>query len=110
MTPDVLVEELARYRRDPGIRAALFVSSDGFLIAGAADESVDTEAVAAQIAGVLQCGRRLATELHQQAARYLTFEFDDLNVLVAPFDEDVLLVLIGRPGTLDLSYSVRDGA
>lgn len=110
MTADVLAEELARYRRDPGIRAALFVSGEGFLIAGSADPAIDTEAVAAQIAGLLMAGRRLATELEQQSARYLTAELDDLNVLVAPFDQDVLLVLIGRPEALDLTYSVHGDA
>jgi predicted regulator of Ras-like GTPase activity (Roadblock/LC7/MglB family) len=110
MSTDALLEELARYRRDPGIRAALFVSGDGFLIAGSADGSIDTEAVAAQIAGVLLCGRRLAAELDQEATRYLTFELDDLNILVAPFDQDMLLVLIGRPETLELTYTVRGGS
>lgn len=110
MSTDALLEELSRYRRDPGIRAALFVSGEGFLIAGSADESIDTEAVAAQIAGVLLCGRRLAAELGQTATRYLTFELDDLNILVAPFDQNMLLVLIGRPGTLELSYTVRGGS
>jgi predicted regulator of Ras-like GTPase activity (Roadblock/LC7/MglB family) len=104
---DVLRDELARYRRDPGIRAALFVSGDGFLVAAAAEPDIDAEAVAAQIACVLQAGRSLAAELRQQATRYLTFELDELNILVAPFDNDLLLVLIGRPGTLDLSYTVR---
>ena len=107
---DVLRDELARYRHDPGIRAALFVSGDGFLVAASAEPDIDAEAVAAQIASVLQAGKRLAAELAQQAARYFTFELDDLNILVAPFEHDLLLVLIGRPGTLDLAYNVRGGA
>lgn len=107
---DVLRDELARYRRDPGMRAALFVSGDGFLVAASAEPDIDTDAVAAQIASVLQAGRSLAAELVQQAARYVTFELDELNILVAPFDDNLLLVLIGRPGTLDLAYTVRGGA
>jgi predicted regulator of Ras-like GTPase activity (Roadblock/LC7/MglB family) len=107
---DILREELARYRRDPGIRAALFVSGDGFLVTASAEPEIDAEAVAAQLAGVLQAGRSLASELAQEAAHYFTFEFDALNILVAPFEHDLLLVLIGRPGTLDLAYTVRGGA
>jgi hypothetical protein len=59
---------------------------------------------------VLQAGKRLAAELAQQAAHYLTFELDALNILVAPFEHDLLLVLIGVPGTLDLAYTVRAGS
>jgi len=104
---DVLREELTRYRHDPGIQAALFVSRDGLLIASAADDGIDVEAIAAHVAGVVLAGDRLADELGQTAARYFTLELDRLNVVAAPFEDDVLLVLIGRPGTLDLAYTVR---
>jgi predicted regulator of Ras-like GTPase activity (Roadblock/LC7/MglB family) len=107
---DVLREELGTYRRDPGIRAALFVSAEGFLIADSADPDIDTEAIAAQIAAVLAAGKRLAGELAQRQAKYFTLELDELNILVAPFDHDVLLVLIGRPAALGLAYTVRGGA
>jgi predicted regulator of Ras-like GTPase activity (Roadblock/LC7/MglB family) len=104
---DVLRDELARYRHDPGIKAALFVSGEGLLITSVADDDVDVEAVAAQLAGVVLAGTRLATELGQSEARFVTLELDRLNVVVAPFDDDVLLVLIGGPDALDLDYSVR---
>jgi len=104
---DVLRDELARYRHDPGIKAALFVSGEGLLITSVADADVDVEAVAAQLAGVVLAGRRLAEELGQTGARYIALELDDLNVIVAPFDDDVLLTLVGKPDALDLDYSVR---
>ncbi len=107
---DLLRDELTRYTADPGILAALLVSGDGFLVAASAEPEIDTEAVAAQIAGALLAGKRLAAELSQTATRYFTLEYDDLNVLMAPFDNDLLLVLIGRPGTLDLTYTVRASA
>ena len=104
---DLLRDELARYRHHPGIKAALFVSGEGLLITSVADDDVDVEAVAAQLAGVVLAARRLAEELSQTGARYVALELDSLNVVVAPFEDDVLLVLVGRPDALDLDYSVR---
>jgi predicted regulator of Ras-like GTPase activity (Roadblock/LC7/MglB family) len=104
---DELVRLLENYRADPGIRAALLIGSDGFLVASAATDGVDTTAVAAQVADVLGVAHRLALELGQQETRYATFELTSLNVLVAPFEGALLLVLVGEPDALRLSYSLR---
>lgn len=106
---DVLREQLTSYLRDPDVVAALFVSADGFLVAGTCHPDIDCEAIAAQVAAVLSAGKQLAGELGQTTARYFTFELDDLNLLAAPFDHELLLVLVGRPKALKLSYSVRSG-
>ena len=62
---DALLEKLAPYRATPGILAAMLVQRDGFVVAADADEGSSVDAVAAQVAGVIDVGARLATELGQ---------------------------------------------
>lgn len=104
---DTLVSKLEPYRERPGVLAALLVSRDGFLVAAAADERVDTEAVAAQVAGVIDIGARLADELEQEETRYIGIELSDLNVVLAPFEGELLLALVGTPDVIALEYKLR---
>lgn len=106
---DVLAARLAPYRAVPGIVAALLISSDGFVVAADADPGVAVEAVAAQAAGVIDLSARLAGELAQHEARYISLEFDDLNVVLAPFGDELMLALVGRPDTLICDYRLSDG-
>lgn len=105
---DELSSLLTRYRHDEGVKAALLVSADGFLVAASAAHGLNPEAIAAQVADVLAVGERLAIELGRQATRFVTFELTGLNVIVAPFDDTLLLVLVGDPAALKLSYSLRE--
>ncbi|GEM_PF-568687 len=104
---DDLAALIAAYRSDPGIRAALLIEADGFPVVANADPQVDTTAVAAQIADMLQVCHRLAIELGQRETQFVTFELTELNVIVAPFEGDLLLVLVGEPAAISLSYSLR---
>lgn len=106
---DALLEKLAPYRATPGIRAALLIQRDGFVVAADADETVKVEAVAAQVAAVIDVGARLAAELGQTATRYLTVELDDVNVVLAPFGDELMLVLIGDPSALTCEYRIAGG-
>lgn len=104
---DELSAILSAYRTDAGVRAALLVNTDGFLVAADADGDLDTTAVAAHVADALRVCHHLALELGQHEARFITFELSALNVIVAPFDGDVLLILVGEPGAVNISYSLR---
>ena len=101
---DTLAAQLAPYRETSGIVAALLISRDGFIVAADADADFKTDAVAAQVAGVIDIGARLAAELGQPAARYISVEFDGLNVVLAPFDGELMLVLVGLPSALACEY------
>lgn len=103
---DALAEKLAPYRAVPGMRAAMLVQRDGFVVAADADEGVAVEAVAAQVAGVIDVGARLAAELGQTETRYITVELDGVNVVLAPFGEELMLVLVGDPSALTCEYRI----
>ncbi len=108
---DILAAQLAPYRETPGIVAALLVSRDGFVVAADADAGFKTDAVAAQVAGVIDIGARLAAELHQPEAKYISVDFDDLNLVLAPFGNELMLVLAGVPSALICDYRLtRPGA
>ena len=101
---DTLAAQLAPYRETPGIVAALLISRDGFVVASDAEPGFKADAVAAQVAGVIDIGARLAAELGQPAARYISVEFDDLNVVLAPFGDELMLVLVGGPAPCICEY------
>lgn len=103
---DALTAKLAELRTNPGIRAALLISHDGFLVASDADADLPIEAIAAQVAGVIDVGRRLADELGQAESHYISVELDSLNVVLAPFGQELLLALVGDPATLRLAYTL----
>lgn len=101
---DTLSAQLAPYRDNPGIVAALLISRDGFVVAADAEPGFATDAVAAQAAGAIDVGRRLAGELRQPAAKYVSLEFDELNMVLAPFGDELMLVLVGTPSALICEY------
>ena len=108
---DILATQLAPYRETPGIVAALLISRDGFVIAADADPGFKADAVAAQVAGVIDIGARLAAELHQPEARYISVSLNDLNLVLAPFGSELMLVLAGAPSALACEYRLtRPGA
>ncbi len=108
---DILAAQLAPYRQTPGIVAALLVSRDGFVIAADADPEFKADAVAAQVAGVIDIGARLAAELGRPGARYISLDLDGLNVVLAPFDDELMLVLAGLPSALVCEYRlIKPGA
>ena len=104
---DSLATRLAPYRETPGIIAALLISRDGFVVAADAEPGCPTDAIAAQVAGAIDLGARLAGELGQPEAKYISLEFDTLNVVLAPFGDELLLVLVGEPGALILEYRLN---
>ena len=104
---DTLAAKLAPYRETPGVIAALLISRDGFIVAADAEPDFSRDAVAAQLGGVIDVAVRLAAELHQPAAKYIFIELDELNTLLAPFGDELMLALIGRPDTLSCQYRLK---
>lgn len=108
---DTLAAQLAPYRQTPGIIAALLISRDGFVVAADAEPDFKSEAVAAQVAGVIDIGARLSAELGRPAARYISVELDDLNLVLAPFGTELMLILAGLPSALACEYRlIKPGA
>jgi len=106
---DALASKLAPYRERPGVKAALLISHDGFLVASSADPGLDVDAVAAHLGGAIDIAARLADELAQRETRLITVELDELNVVLAPFSDELLLCLIGTRQAITLEYRLGGG-
>ena len=104
-----LAARLAPYRAHAGIVAALLISRDGFVVAADADAGIAVDAVAAQTAAVIDGSARLAAELGAREARYISVELDGLNVVLAPFGDELTLALVGHPDTLTCDYRLAGG-
>lgn len=105
---DTIAAHLAPYRETPGVVAAILVSRDGFVVAADAEPDFKSEAVAAHVAGVIDIGARLAAELGRPAAKMVFLDFDGLNLVLAPFGRELMLVLAGLPGALACEYRITD--
>ena len=103
---DAFTNRLAPYRDVPGMLAALLISRDGLVIAADAEPDFDAEAFAAQAGGVIQSSLRLAMELGESAAKYIAVEFEQATMVLAPFNNELTLALVGRPQTLRCHYSI----
>lgn len=103
---DNLAQRLAPYRQTPGILAALLISGDGFVVAADAEPTFNIEAFAAQASGVIESSLRLAGELNESAAKYVAVEYENATMVLAPFNSELMLALVGRPTTLRCHYSI----
>lgn len=93
---DHLRDVVVGYLDLPGVAAALLVSGQGFLIASAEVGSVDTEAIAALVADVVEAVTRLGVAAGGGVLDTIDMEFREFGLTVAPFDDTVSLVLV-RP-------------
>ena len=106
---DALGTKLAPYRERPGVKAALLISHDGFLVASSADPDINAEAIAAHVGGTIDIATRLADELGQRETHLITVGLDDLNIVLAPFSDELLLCLIGTSEAIKIEYRLRGG-
>ena len=106
---DALGTKLAPYRERPGVKAALLISHDGFLVASSADPDINAEAIAAHVGGTIDIATRLADELAQRETHLITVGLDDLNIVLAPFSDQLLLCLIGTSDAIKIEYRLRGG-
>jgi len=106
---DALGTKLAPYRERPGVKAALLISHDGFLVASSADADINAEAIAAHVGGTIDIAARLADELAQRETHLITVGLDDLNIVLAPFSDQLLLCLIGTSDAIKIEYRLRGG-
>ena len=74
------------------------------MIAADADPDFKADAVAAQVAGVIDIGARLAAELASRRPGTSPSTSTDLNVVLAPFGSELMLVLAGAPSALICEY------
>lgn len=93
-----LAESLQELQRSSGLQMAAIVSADGLVIDASATDEVDVESVCSVASNGLLMMEALGQELSEGIARITTLEYDRHTVVMAPLDEDNLLVLVAGQG------------
>jgi predicted regulator of Ras-like GTPase activity (Roadblock/LC7/MglB family) len=94
-----LEEALRDLQQSNGLTLAAVVGSDGLVIDAAADQGVDAESICSVAANGLLMMDALSQELGASSARMMTLEYENDTILLAPVDQDNLLVLLAGAGT-----------
>lgn len=92
-----LNESLQELQASNGLDLAAVVGSDGLVVDAASNPGVDSEEVCAMAASGLLMMDALGRALDGGSARNAILEFDGHTVLMAPLDDDNLVVLLSGP-------------
>lgn len=107
---DFLKDILAEYLTIKGMRAAILVSDQGLMISCAAAEGVDTASISALVISTIVSAQNLGTQVHAGSLNTMTVEYENLTLLLAPFSQDVMLVIVAEPGSIAASPSKQEEA
>lgn len=93
-----LAESLEELQRSNGLDMAAVVSADGLVIDASATDDVDVESVASVASNGLLMMEALGQELGEGVAQITTLEYDRHTVVMAPLDDESLLILLAGQG------------
>ena len=102
---DPIYELMSGYLDVPGMLAAILVSDQGLVINSARADDVDADTISALVVDMVAAAQRFGRETGVGKLDTLTVEFEKLNLLLAPFDADCMLALVGRPGAFNQAPS-----
>jgi predicted regulator of Ras-like GTPase activity (Roadblock/LC7/MglB family) len=94
-----LADALRELQQSSGLAMAAVVGSDGLVIDAASESGIDAESICSVAANGLLMMDALSQELNATAARMLTLEYENNTILLAPLDQENLLVLLAGAGT-----------
>ncbi|MBU2603277.1 MAG: roadblock/LC7 domain-containing protein [Actinobacteria bacterium] len=98
VTTDPIYELMRSYLEIDGVLAAILVSDQGLVVNGAQSGQIDIDTISALVVDTLTSAQRFGVEAGVGRVDTLTVEFEELSVLLAPFDHDLMLALVGTPG------------
>ncbi|MBE0428568.1 MAG: roadblock/LC7 domain-containing protein [Thermoleophilia bacterium] len=93
---DELEAIIRPYTEIEGIDAAGLSSLDGLLVAWSGDNGPDPEVIAAHAASMLASFKTMAEELGTTLPRLLNLELTGHDLILAPLNRDLVLILVGR--------------
>jgi len=96
---DPIYELVRSYLDIDGVLAAVLVSDQGLVVNGAMNDAVDVDTISALIAETVASAQRVGVESAVGRMETMILEFEKLSLLLAPFDHELMLALVGRPGT-----------
>ncbi len=96
---DPIDELISSYLDIKGVVAAVLVSDQGLVINGAKNGPIDVDTISALVVDTVTSAQRFGVEAAVGKVDTLTMEFEKLSLFLAPFDEELMLALVGEPGT-----------
>ena len=102
MADDPMLELMESYLDMPGMLAAMLVSDEGLVINSAQRDAVDIDTISALLVDIVAAAQRFGLETRVGRIDTMTVEFDEVTLLLAPFEQELMLALVARPGTLAL--------
>lgn len=100
MSPrDPIYEIIRDYLDIEGVLAAVLVSDQGLVVNGATRDAIDLETISALVVDTVASAQRVGIEAAVGKIDMMTLEFERLSILLAPFDSELMLALVARPGT-----------
>jgi predicted regulator of Ras-like GTPase activity (Roadblock/LC7/MglB family) len=102
MADDPMLELMRSYLDMPGMLAAMLVSDQGLVINSAESDDVDIDTISALLVDMVAAAQRFGQETDVGRLDTMTIEFERVTLLLAPFEQDIMLALVARPGTFAL--------
>lgn len=96
---DPIDELISSYLDIEGVVAAVLVSEQGLVINGAKNGPIDVDTISALVVDTVTSAQRFGVEAAVGKVDTLTMEFEKLSLFLAPFDHELMLALVGVPGT-----------
>lgn len=100
---DPIDELISSYLDIEGVMAAVLVSDQGLVINGAKKAAIDVDTISALVIDTVTSAQRFGAEAAVGKVDTMTMEFEKLSLFLAPFDHDLMLALVGKPGTFSQS-------
>lgn len=102
VSDDPIFDLMREYLDLPGVSAAILVSDQGLVINSARAADVDADTISALVVDVVAAAERFGREAGAGRLDTLTIEFEDVNLVLAPFQRDCMLVLVAAPGVFSV--------
>jgi predicted regulator of Ras-like GTPase activity (Roadblock/LC7/MglB family) len=105
---DPIHEIISGYLEISGVMAAILVSDQGLVVSGAMGDpfDIDIDTISALVVETVASARRVGAEAAVGKIETMILEFEKLSVLLAPFDNELMLALVGKPGTFAQSVGL----
>ena len=100
---DPIYEMISGYLDIEGVLAAVLVSDQGLVVNSATCGPIDLDTISALVVDTVASAQRVGSETAVGKVETMALEFEKLSLLLAPFGTELMLALVGKPGTFGLS-------
>ena len=105
---DPIYELIRGYLDIDGVMGAVLVSDQGLVVNQATNDAFDIDTISALVVETVASAGRVGAEAAVGKVETMTLEFEKLSLLLVPFDNELMLALVARPGTFAQSAGLPE--